>query len=121
MITSIERWIKDYGSSLGVQIVKQFKQNIKDMKKWREEYTPSGISGRVIGDMIRMIEIEEEDLCATIQQRKETASKAHSGSHKKMTYRYEDFTGTVEEIAEKFDKGVKTIRRWIKEVKVVKC
>lgn len=121
MITSIERWIKDYGSSLGVQIVKQFKQNIKDMKKWREEYTPSGISGRVIGDMIRMIEIEEEDLCATIQQRKETASKAHSGSHKKMTYRYEDFTGTVEEIAEKFDKGVKTIRRWIKEGKVVKC
>lgn len=115
MISSIEHWIKDHGPSLGPRIVNQFKRNLKDMKKWREKYSPC------MGDMYRILEIDVEALWDTIQQQKETASKAHSGSHKKMTYRYEDFTGTVEEIAERFDKASKTIRRWIKEGKVVKC
>lgn len=115
MVSSIERWIKDLGPTLGALIVKQFKKNLKDMKKWREKYTPC------MGDMYRILELDVEDLWFTLQQHQETASKAHSGSHKKMTYRYEDFTGTVEEIAERFDKASKTIRRWIKEGKVVKC
>lgn len=120
-LSSIERWIKDHGPSLGPRIVKQFKQNIKDMKKWREKYTPLDNTITVSGDIFQLIEAEEEDLLLTLQRRKKTASNTHSAPRKKMTYLYKGFTGTAEEIAKNFFKSVKTIRRWIKEGKVVKC
>lgn len=121
MISSIERWIKDYGTELGGAIVKQFKTNLTQMKNWRERYIgKDGVT--VVGDMVRMIEVSEEDLLISLSQRKENASKAHSVKHqKRCIYRCEDgFEGTTEEIAEHFGKGLSTIKRWISEEKIIK-
>lgn len=121
MVSSIEYWIKEYKDELGGAVVKQFKTNLRDMKKWRERYIGDG-KDIAVGDMVRMMAITEEDLVASIQSTFEKRSKAHSISHKEhakrsdaKVYRCEDgFEGTKEEIMEHVGKSLSTVKRLIK-------
>lgn len=122
MVSSIERWIRENKVELGDAIVKQFKSNLRDMKKWRERYIGDGVN-IAVGDMVRMIEVTDEDLALSLQDTFERRSKAHSAprkAYKKKMYRCEDgFEGTKTEIAAHFSKGESTIERWITNGKVI--
>ena len=107
MVSSIDRWIRENKVELGDAIVKQFKSNLRDMKKWRERYIGDGVN-IAVGDMVRMIEVTDEDLALSLQDTFERRSKAHSAprkAYKKKVYRCEDgFEGTKTEIAAHFRK-----------------
>ena len=99
---------------------KQLKKDINCMKKWRESYTNFCNDERVIGNMVRLMAVEEEDIVTTIHEMYERRSKANSNPHKKHSnakvYRCEDgFEGTKEELVEHTGKSLSTVKRLIKK------
>lgn len=113
MVSNLECWISDKAVELGAVVVKQLKSNLKDMKKWRERYIQAGVA---VGDLIRLLAVEEEDLCKSLFETKQKRSEAHSAPRKKKLYKCQSgFIGTREEIAEHLGISIEGVKYQIKK------
>ena len=121
MYHTLETWIKDYKDELGSVVVKQFKSNLRDMKKWRDHYVGDG-KDIAVGDMVRMISVTDGDLCEAIANKHEIRSKAgRMSGHKKSVYRCQDgFEGTKQEIAEHLGISIDGVKKQIQRGLTVK-
>lgn len=112
-------------SLIGDVLSRRYKEKLQKHIKMREESGkldglrgPDGVvdCGDVEKFIEEFIELEKNE---RFLKRSAAHSKKHK-AHKKKMYVWEDFVGTVEEIAVKTGKGISTIKRMIKEGKIIK-